>query len=216
MLLDEIDWLLDPDVSDPWPRHTQHSGASIAVRAGWLARAGGIPAIPLAEDRQFFARLRGMDARIRHSRDVVVTVSGRTVGRAKGGMADTIARRMRQPDQWLDECLEPANDHAVRALLRASARRLWAGATGNKSVTAIANALRLPAATVSRTLESETFGHGWNKLESASPAIQRRIVPVRELEWQMVRARKIVDDIRASGCVNAPIHRGDSASFAFA
>ncbi|HEY3787819.1 MAG TPA: glycosyltransferase [Urbifossiella sp.] len=64
-LLDEIDWLLDPDAADPWPRHTQHSGASIAVRADFLALAGGVPAVPLGEDRQLFSQLRRIDARIR-------------------------------------------------------------------------------------------------------------------------------------------------------
>jgi glycosyltransferase involved in cell wall biosynthesis len=215
-LLDEIDWLLDPDESDPWPRHTQHSGASIAVRAGWLARVGGIPAIPLGEDRQLFAQLRRNDARIRHSRDVIVTVSGRTVGRAKGGMADTIARRLREPDEWLDDCLEPAMDRARRAALRAFTREVWAGNASNGSTAAVASALRLPIATVRRSLKAETFGHAWCDLERASPMLWRCAVAVKELERETISAREIIETIRVKGRFNAPIHRADIAHFAAA
>jgi hypothetical protein len=197
-LLDEIDWLLDPDAADPWPRHTQHSGASIAVRAGWLARAGGIPAVPLGEDRQLFAQLRRVDARIRHSRNVVVTVSGRIVGRAKGGMADTIARRMREGDKWLDDCLEPAADRVRRATLRAFMRRAWPRNPHGDSAAALAKALRLPPAIVSRAFEAATFGRAWGDLERASLVLRRRTVLAKDLERETIAARAIVDDLQAA------------------
>jgi hypothetical protein len=212
-LLDEIDWLLDPDPSDPWPRHTQHSGASIAVRANWLVRAGGIPAVPIGEDRRLFTALRELDARIRHARDAIVTVSGRTTGRAKGGMADTIARRMKEPDQWLDDCLEPAADHARRATLRARAREIW---TGKISAIALAKLLRLPLTTTQFALRKASFGRAWSCLERASPVLRRRMVPIGHLERETIAARTIVEDIRAAGCFNEPVYRGDSVSFASA
>ena len=38
-----------------------------------------------------------------------VYVSARLVGRARGGMADTIARRIMQQDDYLDDALEPVS-----------------------------------------------------------------------------------------------------------
>jgi hypothetical protein len=205
-LLDEIDWLLDPDAADPWPRHTQHSGASIAIRARSLAMAGGVPAIPLGEDRQLFTQLRRIDARIRHAREVMVMVSGRTVGRAKGGMADTIARRLREPDKWLDERMEPAADHARRAALRARAREIWAGR--HSSAEALANALRLSVATVRRALKTPTFGGGWSELERRSPKLRQRLVPASDLDQEIAHARVIIGDL---GAVKHPGGIGHSA-----
>ena len=195
-LLDEIDWLLDPDAADPWPRHTQHSGASIAVRARFLALAGGVPAIPLGEDRRLFTRLHRIDARIRHATEVTVTVSGRAVGRAKGGMADTIARRLLEPDQWLDEAMEPAANRARRAALRARARDIWTGR--HSSAEALANALRLPIALVRQSLKVPTFGAAWSDLEKWSPTLGYRIVPVRELDRETDHARAIVKALGAA------------------
>ena len=111
-LCDEIHGLLDPDPADPLPRHTQHSGASIAVTAAAFARCGGVPAIPSGEDRALIAALRRVDARIRHAPEVHVSVSGRTEGRSEGGMADTIRRRLAKPDEYIDDRLEPALDCA--------------------------------------------------------------------------------------------------------
>jgi GT2 family glycosyltransferase len=198
-LLDEIDWLLDPDAADPWPRHTQHSGASIAVRARSLARAGGIPAVPLGEDRQLFARLRQIDARIRHARDVLVTVSGRTVGRAKGGMADTIARRLLESDQTLDDSMEPAMDRARRAMARAAVRKQWAGRADAVSTSRIANVLAITTAAINRSLRRGTFGRCWNDLERTSPTLRRRIVPVKHLARETAIAHAIIEGLRANG-----------------
>ena len=101
-LLDEIHAKLDPDPADPWPRHTEHSGASIAVTLSAYRKAGGIPTVPVGEDRAFIEALRRVDARIRHAPEVRVVVSGRIQGRATGGMADTIRRRLVRSDETLD------------------------------------------------------------------------------------------------------------------
>jgi cellulose synthase/poly-beta-1,6-N-acetylglucosamine synthase-like glycosyltransferase len=115
-LLDEIACLLAPEPHDPWPRHDEHSGASIAVRlAAWRA-AGGIPRQPAGEDRAFFAVLRRTGARIRHAPDVWVSVSGRLDGRAQGGMADTIRARIATAPTLLDERLVPVDDLVARLL----------------------------------------------------------------------------------------------------
>ena len=108
--LDEIASILVPQPWDPWPRHMEHSGASIAVTLAAYRRAGGMPAAPIAEDRRFFAALRETGARIRHAPEIEVVVSGRLIGRAEGGMADTIHRRMGRADPYLDDSLEPAMD----------------------------------------------------------------------------------------------------------
>jgi glycosyltransferase involved in cell wall biosynthesis len=120
-LLDRIAALLAPDPHDPWPRHDEHSGASIAVRLPAYLAAGGIPRQPSGEDRAFFAALRASGARIRHAPEVWVTVSGRLVGRARGGMADTIRARIAAPPVWLDDRLMPVADWVAR--LTGGARR---------------------------------------------------------------------------------------------
>ncbi len=187
-LLDEIASLLDPDPADPWPRHDEGSGASIAVRvAAWRA-AGGMPAPPFGEDRAFIAALRRIDARIRHAPEVWVTVSGRIEGRAQGGMADTMRRRMRAADLMLDDRLEAARPAALRATLRRAARLAHNGA-GNGKVLARALGL-LPAAMTRFGIGS--FGAAWEAVEAASPALRRRPVPVSALAAQT----RIASDLR--------------------
>ncbi len=190
-LLDETAAYLDPDPADPWPRHDEHNGASIAVRVAAWQRAGGIPAVPLGEDRAFFAALRRTDARIRHAPDVWVTVSGRIEGRASGGMADTMRRRMTAADVMLDERLEGAHEAAQRARLRGRARAVSAG-TGDAA--ALAAALHLAAATIV-PLQSGDFGAAWEAIEALSPVLRRRRLPVAELPLQSRVARSYLDKL---------------------
>ncbi len=194
-LLDRIDCLIDPDPADPWPRHVQHSGASIAVRADCYRRAGGLPPIALGEDRAFFRQLRRIDARIRHAPEAIVTVSGRLVGRARGGMADTMRRRLEQSDAWLDECTERAADRANRAAARSLARTAWDARARGCLLTQLASNLQLPARTIRTLLQAETFGAAWDNLERRSPRLRHRLVPVSRLEAEIKLALEILDHI---------------------
>jgi glycosyltransferase involved in cell wall biosynthesis len=190
-MLDEIDALLDPDSADPWPRHNEHSGASIAVTIKAYRRAGGIPAVSLGEDRAFFDALRRTDARIRHAPEVRVIVSGRTEGRAIGGMADTIRRRMKQSDAMIDDRLEPAFNATRRAWLRKQMRRAWMGVRGSCDAP-LAEALRLGPTELSALMRTRYFGAAWAAIEKASPLLAKQRVAVADLANQAERAASIL------------------------
>lgn len=192
-LLDEIASCLDPDPADPWPRHDEHSGASIAVRLAVYRAAGGVPAIALGEDRGFFTSLRHIDARVRHAPEVWVTVSGRIFGRASGGMADTIRRRMSAPDVLLDDRVEAVDVAVRRAMLRRRARQVHAG-TADAAL--LAREMQVPALLIRRALGSQWFGAGWDTIEAACTSLKRRRVPVAELAMQTARATAVLAKIR--------------------
>jgi hypothetical protein len=86
-LVTELEARLDPDPFDPWPRHFQHFGPSIAVTVDAYRRAGGMPPLPSLEDVAFYDALRRIGARIRHSPAVRVVTSARPEGRTGFGFA---------------------------------------------------------------------------------------------------------------------------------
>lgn len=101
-LVAELESLLDPDIHDPWPRHFQHFGASLAVTAETYLRAGRLPVKPWFEDVAFYDALMRVDARFRHSPAVRVQTSGRRIGRTGYGFAVQLG-------QWenMDLCAQP-------------------------------------------------------------------------------------------------------------
>jgi hypothetical protein len=207
-LLDRLACLLDPDPADPWPRHSDHSGASIAVTAAAYARAGGMPDVSLGEDRAFFAALRRVDARIRHAPDVRVIVSARTEGRAPGGMADTIKRRMVMMDPYLDDRLEPAVDAARRARLRALLRPAWEAGAAPQD---LRRDLRLAADEFDFVLEPRYFGEAWARAETLSPVLIGRRVRVEDLANETaIAVAMLTNDVR-NGAVSAPARPAGTA-----
>ncbi|MEE7475364.1 glycosyl transferase [Methylobacterium hispanicum] len=123
-LITEIETCLDPDPHDPWPCHRTTIGASLAVRSGAYVQVGGMPEIPLGEDGAFVAALLQQGFRVRHPRDVVVTISARLSGRAPGGVADTIRARCEEPDALCDARMERVPRLMLRCWLRHRLRRL--------------------------------------------------------------------------------------------
>lgn len=187
-LEDTFAWLLDPELHDPLPRHTEASGASLAVTVDAFIRVGGIPAIPAGEDRAFVRALWMIDARVRHDPLIEVIVSGRIVGRALGGMADAIRRRIVQQDEFTDEQVEPASDAFRRYSLRHRARRAWSGSRDR----ALAADLMLALPIVTRILSQRCFGGAWADLEAESPLLQRRRVRFADLTTEIASARVLL------------------------
>jgi glycosyltransferase involved in cell wall biosynthesis len=187
-LLDTIAWMLDPEPHDRLPRHTEASGASLAVRSDAFRRVGGIPAIRSGEDRAFVRALWMMDARVRHDPSVVVTVSGRIVGRAEGGMADAIRRRIIRQDEFTDDLAEPAGDAFRRYEARYRARRAWIGSVD----TTLAGDLRMSPSRLDAALSQRWFGAAWAAIEAASPILQRRRVRFVDLPREIAAAEALL------------------------
>jgi hypothetical protein len=212
-LLDEIYMLLDPDPADPWPRHNEHSGASIAVTLEAYRKAGGMPVVSPGEDRAFVEALKKTDARIRHAPEIAVTVSGRISGRAIGGMADTIRRRLFRQDIFIDDQLEPVCHALKRAMLRRAFRAAWKNPT-RTAVESVAGGLSLDLAILVRLMSFEYFGTAWAEVERDSPVLVRRPVLVSDLGTQTTKAISTLSSLRKEiPPTMQSTHRYDNAPF---
>lgn len=195
---DEVAAMVDPDPFDPWPRHQQHSGASIAVRASLLRRAGGVPRVVSGEDRALIARLAGLDAKIRHAPHIQVRVSGRLHGRASGGMAETMRRRLHSQDRLTDDMLEPTVDAYRRVLTRARLRRLRLGDIMDEPIDRVATDLLVPPDILSTARHAPHFGTAWDTIQRASPMLRRRRVAFLDLARETRQALALRDHLRAA------------------
>jgi hypothetical protein len=187
-LLDRIASLLDPLAWDPWPRHAGHWGANFGVTAAAFRRAGGIPPVPVAEDRAFFRALERVNARVRHAEDSRVMVSARLQGRAEGGMADVLRQRSLLEDPWCDAALEPLS-HALRRIRLRQALRLDPSRLCEAK---IARRLGLDPQTARRMLAPGDFGETWERLLQESPALREVRLPVEILDRQTVLAARLL------------------------
>ncbi|RSK40061.1 glycosyltransferase [Hymenobacter perfusus] len=87
LLRAHLEALLDPVAHDPWPRHHQHFGASLAVTAAAYRAVGGLPVVPHLEDEALYQLLLLHDLRVRHSPAVRVFTSSRQQGRVEVGLS---------------------------------------------------------------------------------------------------------------------------------
>ena len=188
LLCDTIHARLDPDPDDPLPRHTQHTGGSIALTAPMFARCGGVPDIPDGEDRALINALRRVDARIRHAPEVKAVKSGRLFGGSRAGAAATILRRLRGPDPYLDDRLEPAMDCARRAASRRRLREVFETGEGAPEL-ALQLDFDLPRL---HGLLKMSLGAAWYELEAESPILHRRLVALCDVASESAVAHAIL------------------------
>ncbi len=190
----EINALLDPRPHNPWPHHATASGATLAVTLEAYRRVGGLPQLALGEDRGLIEALELRDARIRFAPDIEVVTSGRLVGRASGGVADTIKIRCEDPDALCDQNLEPARTAVLRAGWRAKARALYAEG-GVRKVRPFIGPL-CERDCVKELAVTATFGELWKKIEERSPWLHRRRLAPAELPDEIVRAEEALSSLR--------------------
>lgn len=87
LLISELEAFILRDSNDPSPRHHQHFNGSFAVTTDCYLKSGGLPDVTYLEDIAFFEKLKSIDAKIRHSHQVVVHTSARCVGRTEIGLS---------------------------------------------------------------------------------------------------------------------------------
>jgi Glycosyl transferase family 2 len=115
--LEEMRSLYAPEPHDPFPRHHQHCGASLAVTAAGYARAGGMPLTRSSEDTALYRAVVGSSGKFRHSYRVRVRTSARVLGRAEGGLAGALGSWRDQVDAARPILVESA-DYAEMRLAR--------------------------------------------------------------------------------------------------
>lgn len=125
MLASELDWHLDPVKSDPWPRHFQHFGPSIAVTVDAYERAGRLPVVSALEDVGLYRALQRIDARVRHSPGVRVCTSGREIGRVGFGFSVQLQLWAEQERQSVPFMVESPQAIAAAAVARRRLRQAW-------------------------------------------------------------------------------------------
>jgi GT2 family glycosyltransferase len=189
-LLDEIASLILPDPTDPWPRHTEDSGASIAIRASVLRNVGGMPFLHSGEDRALIGRLRLIDGRVRHDPKISVVVSGRIEGRAQGGMADTIRRRIVKQDEFADDRVEPAWAAFYRIRMKRRFNLLWDEPTDVR-LYRLARLLAIAPNVLTEAVSTPYFGLAWSRIEQASSLLSQRRVRFVDLPREIATARGI-------------------------
>lgn len=81
---------IDPLPWDRPPRHGDHTGASLAIRAELYTRCGGVPLQASGEDQALVTAALAHGGRLAHPADVFTFVSPRREGRASAGMAAAI------------------------------------------------------------------------------------------------------------------------------
>jgi Glycosyl transferase family 2 len=221
-LLTELGALLDPLDHNPWPHHSTISAASLAVTSNAYRRMGGLPGIPLGEDKAFVAQLLRLDGKIRYCPNVRVVTSGRIYGRAPGGVADTLRLRSRDPVAYCDEALEPFRIAIKRAKWRGRLRQDF-DRTGFISAGVWSRLLGLSDLEAKRISKSQTFGAAWNSIERASSVLIRRPLRPTQLSGQIAGARRALlrlrnrklfagQDIETESLVAVPTNDFDAAA----
>ena len=196
-LLTELSWLLDPLEHNPWPHHATVSAASLGITRTAYCRVGRLPRVPLGEDKALIALLSRQDARIRYCPTARVITSGRTNGRAPGGVADTLAIRSREPDAFCDDALEPFGTALARASWRGCLRRRRAAGFLALDQEWAAE-LKISARDVNDILKESAFGAAWSIIEDRSPLFVRQLLRPTELPDQIAIARRSLASIRES------------------
>lgn len=195
-LLIEIVARLDPCPGNPWPHHWCRSGASLAVTLSTYRAIGGMPNIPLGEDRAFVEAVLAHDGVVRHDPDLVVVTSGRLDGRAKGGVADTIRLRCQTPESHCDDRLERLERVIGRALLRRRLRGLHA----RERVGALhrwARVLGAGTVAIASMAPEARFGAFHAMLEGSSTRLRYKPLRPADLRKQIERATAAVRLLRA-------------------
>lgn len=213
-LLAALEDRLDPRPHDPAPRHIWAWGANLALTLPAYRQVGGLPAVPLAEDRALADRLLCHDLRLRRSTTPLVYTSARVSGRAPGGFADLIRGFADDSELPCDAALEPVASFILRLRWRARLRAIFR-TDGRDAAIAAAQPL-LPHACP--LLDSPYFGATWAAIEQAAPLLERRRVYPGQLERELRSATRALATLRPrlglrrSTGDRGDIPRGDAAS----
>ena len=202
---------LDPVLTDRWPRHHQHFGASLALTAQAYRQVGGLPEVRFLEDEALCQALRRHDLTLRHSPWVQVVTSARRDGRVEVGLSWQLREWLRMSQQQREPHVEDPAQLARRWRLRCQLRAYWASGATNQHA-AIAARLQVPAAKlVRKAWQAPTFGTLWEWALENAPGLQVSWLPLSRALLALPRLiRANLRSVEAPPEVSAfPVNRGD-------
>jgi glycosyltransferase involved in cell wall biosynthesis len=169
-LVSRLEALIDPCPADPWPRHFQCYGPSIAVTCEMYNKVGGIKAIPFLEDEEFRKALKRVDAKIRKSPDVKIYTSSRLVGRVAFGFSVQLNQWQQMQSEGLEQYVEDFDSTFLKFKNKRLLRSLWVAFQGgdfeSTQLQSIANSLHLDYQWLAVQMYSKQyFEHLWEEIE---------------------------------------------------
>ncbi len=196
-LISELESYLDPDPYDPWPRHYQHYGASLAVTAQMYERAGGLPAVRTPEDVAFYHALIRVNARFRHSPLVRAITSARQTGRTNIGLANQLNEWAAMGRRQQPFLVESAAAIETRLRSRHRLRELWCRLLNgyqptNRDIMPVANNLGVTTAWLTNELvQPQTFGLLFERIEQ-----RQQKEGVWAKRWSLVDIKQAISELR--------------------
>lgn len=208
LLRARLEALLDPDPADPWPRHHQHFGASLAVTVAAYRQVGGLPVVPFLEDEALCQALRRHDLQVRHSPKVRVVTSARREGRVAVGLSwqlrewDMLARQQRNP--MVESGATLIAEWQARQQLRHIWNQVQQPGSARRPLLSVqlAAALSVPAGALARQLStSASFGGLWEWVQQHRACWRRhRLIP---LPQAILELRQLVTRYEKASAVSA-------------
>ena len=195
VLCARLEHAIDPAPADPWPRHHQHFGASLAITARAYRRVGGLPEVRFLEDEALCQRLWQYDLALRHSPYVQVLTSARREGRVEVGLSWQLREWLRMSQQQREPHVENPGQLAAQWRLRCQLRAHWANEARHRPE-ALAAGLGISVATLQRQVwQATTFGLLWEWALANAPGLRVGTLPLswalRELP-PLIRACKLM------------------------
>jgi len=125
---------LDPCRNNPWPRHFQCYGPSLAVTCELYERAGRLPVIPFLEDEEFRKALKRVDARIRHSPKVRIFTSSRFDGRVDFGFSVQLKQWSDMTIARQEQMVESLQSVSMKIKIKVGLRQAYEALLSNRPI----------------------------------------------------------------------------------
>ncbi|OGX87795.1 glycosyltransferase [Hymenobacter glacialis] len=178
LLCARLESLIDPSPADPWPRHYQHFGASLALTTRAYRRVGGLPEVRFLEDEALCQALRRHDLRVRHSPYVQVLTSARREGRVEVGLSWQLREWLNMSQHYREPHVECPHQLAALWQVRRQLRAYW-GRRAMQCNQALATRLGLAASALQAQVQQATsFGELWENVAATAPGTTVALVPL--------------------------------------
>lgn len=211
-LQSQVESTIDPSLTDPWPRHFQNFGPSLAVTAESYERAGRLPVLPALEDVRFYEALQRCDAHIRHCPQVRVLTSSRVQGRVAFGFSVQLQQWEHMMQQGMPLMVPGADYWIARFTWQKQVRYAWQHESF-VLLQFVARSLMLsPYELYDRMRRTTYFGEFWHWL-MALPEVESLLAH----RFASVNITRAITDLRRyvrQVTPLFPIHPGDTGSFA--